>query len=415
MELIATIMQWITIVLMVVIAPIAIWQMVIAVMGLLPMKKRPRLEERNYRFAVIACARNEEAVIGNLIDSLAAQDYPKDSYRIFIVADNCTDNTAGEARAHGATVYERFNRQQVGKGFALSWALHNIDKDYPEMFDAFCVFDADNLAEPDFLTKTNIALCSGADVTQGYRDTKNPFDSGVSGSYAVYWMMLTRFYHRARYNIGLSCMVGGTGFAFKKAALGPNGWETHTLVEDCEFSIQQVCAGHKIVPVYDAVFYDEQPATFAVSVRQRFRWLAGTIQCSKYCLPRVLRSVCKGNWRALDMIAYMWAIPIMGLMALASLTGLLAMALNPETALYAVWFMISSGVWSLLSLNLLALLTVLVEKKPVRQYAKAILAYPIFLIPMTYMALAAIVHPRIEWKPIVHTKSKSIADMADLH
>lgn len=57
--------------------------------------------------AVLICARNEEKVIGNLIDSLNKQNYPKDKIHIFVVAHNCTDNTAEVSAAHGAVVFER--------------------------------------------------------------------------------------------------------------------------------------------------------------------------------------------------------------------------------------------------------------------------------------------------------------------
>ena len=72
------------------------------------------------RYAAVISARNEEAVIGELIASLREQDYPQELLDIYVVADNCTDKTASCARLAGATVYERFNTEQVGKGYGLS-------------------------------------------------------------------------------------------------------------------------------------------------------------------------------------------------------------------------------------------------------------------------------------------------------
>ena len=85
-------------------------------------KDAPHREPVMHRIAVLIAARNEQAVIGNLIDSIKAQDYPADKVDIFVVADNCTDLTGTVSGAHGATVYFRNNKAQVGKGYAL-WFL----------------------------------------------------------------------------------------------------------------------------------------------------------------------------------------------------------------------------------------------------------------------------------------------------
>ena len=53
--------------------------------------------KKNHRYAVIISARNENAVIGDLIHSIRVQNYPQELIDIFVVADNCTDNTAAVA------------------------------------------------------------------------------------------------------------------------------------------------------------------------------------------------------------------------------------------------------------------------------------------------------------------------------
>lgn len=118
--------------------PVFLWQGVVNLFGFFAGKKKglvgkgANTPEKTVfpgepcRFAVVACARNEEAVIGQLLDSLRRQRYPRDRFSLFVVADNCTDGTAEAARSHGAFVLERFNRQQVGKGHALRWAFPRI-------------------------------------------------------------------------------------------------------------------------------------------------------------------------------------------------------------------------------------------------------------------------------------------------
>ncbi|HEX9060458.1 MAG TPA: glycosyltransferase family 2 protein, partial [Clostridia bacterium] len=136
--------------------------------------------ELDKRFAMIVAAHNEEAVIGNIVRNLKRLKYPKDKYDVYVIADNCDDNTAGIARSEGAIVYERFDNVKKGKGYSLQWMfakLFKLDKKY----DAFCIFDADNLASSNFLMEMNKHLHMGNKVVQAYLDSKNPGDSWISG------------------------------------------------------------------------------------------------------------------------------------------------------------------------------------------------------------------------------------------
>lgn len=82
-------------------------------------KEKPHGPAKANRYAVLICARNEQRVIGDLIASLRGQTYDQSLLSIFVLADNCTDDTAMVARVAGAHVYERFNQVRVGKGYAL--------------------------------------------------------------------------------------------------------------------------------------------------------------------------------------------------------------------------------------------------------------------------------------------------------
>ncbi len=393
--------------------PVLIWQAGVALVGQFSSRRRGDLGGGAYhRFAVVICARHEEAVIGQLLDSLAVQEYPREFFEIFVIADNCTkDDTAGAARAHGAVVYERHDLQKVGKGFALRWAIDRIRTDYPGRFDAVCVFDADNLASPGFLNRMNEALCSGADVAEGYRDIINPEETWVSGCYAVYWMLLMRFFYRARQNLGMSCMVCGTGFAFKMDVLGPEGWHTRTVTEDCEFSIQQISAGRRITFVEDAVFYDEQPADFVTSLHQRYRWIVGAAQATFFCMKDVQAGIRARHKGAGDMLAFLLGVPAAMLLLLQGPLLLVGMLLQPRMAGPALWGMAMGIVVSYAAAAVLALLCVLLEKKSVRKLWKSILLFPLFMLPMSFMTVPALIRPQVGWRPIQHRRTVSIDDV----
>ena len=191
-----------------------VYQLIISLCSLIKVKDKPLVEDKEHRFMMIIPAHNEEKVIKDLVESLQNLDYNKKLYDIYVIADNCTDNTAQIAKEAGAIVYERFDEKHKTKGFALQWFLQQkIDEDAP--YDAFCIFDADNIVDKNFLKAMNKKLNQGEDVVQGYRDIKNPADSWVTAGYAIFYWTMNRFYHLARYNLGLSPLINGTGFMVK--------------------------------------------------------------------------------------------------------------------------------------------------------------------------------------------------------
>ena len=197
-----------------------LYQFIISLCSFVKIKEKPLKEDKQHRFMTIIPAHNEEKVVVNLIESLKKLDYPKDLYDIYVIADNCTDKTAEVAKKAGAIVYERFDEAHKTKGHALQWFLaQKIEEDAP--YDAFCIFDADNIVDENFLKVMNKKLCQGEEVVQGYKDIKNPSDSWVSAGYAIFYWTMHRFYHLARYNIGLSPLMNGTGFMLKFDVIKP--------------------------------------------------------------------------------------------------------------------------------------------------------------------------------------------------
>ena len=137
------------------------------------------------RFACLVAARNEEAVIGALVESLKKQDYPDALYDIFVIPNNCTDDTESEALCAGAKIFRCFEPVRC-KGDALHEAVAWL---LPQRYDAFCVFDADNIADEQFLARMNDAFCAGAQVCKGAMRAKNPYDSWLSGCYGLYFTL----------------------------------------------------------------------------------------------------------------------------------------------------------------------------------------------------------------------------------
>lgn len=233
------------------------------------------LAKKKHKYAILIAARNEEKVIGNLLDSIKKQDYPSDLLTVFVVCDNCTDNTCGVARDKGAICYERFDDIHKTKGFALQFLFENIKKDYGiESFEGYFIFDADNLLQTDYISRMNDSFDSGEKIITSYRNTKNFDENWIASTYAIHWLRSIRQNHRARSILRLATNIQGTGFLFTNEIVR-DGWKYTSLTEDRALTADVVKEGYRITYNDKAMFYDEQPISLKVALRQRLRWSKG--------------------------------------------------------------------------------------------------------------------------------------------
>ena len=246
------------------------------VLGIFAKKTFPKAD-RKLRYAIMIGARNEEAVVGKLIDSINASDYPKDKLTVFVIAHNCTDRTAETARAHGAIVYEYSNPNENTLGYAYKALIENINRDYGcDKFDGIFSINADNVIPPGYFDKMNDAfVCYGGEnVITSFRNSSNFTDNYMSKLYGIYFISCCRYEMRGRTICGVSTRVSGTGYVFP-AEFIRDGWQYVTLTEDWEFTADQVAAGRKIYYCDEGEFFDEQPTTVRIMFRQRLRWARG--------------------------------------------------------------------------------------------------------------------------------------------
>ena len=387
------------------------YQIVVSFCSLIKLKDKKLLINKDHKFMAIVPAHNEENVIRNLVESLNAQEYPKELYDVYVIADNCTDATAEIAKEAGAIVLKRFDEEHKTKGHALNWFIkQKIDENAD--YDALCVFDADNIVDKNFLKNMNKKLCQGEEVVQGYRDIKNPTDSWISGGYAIFYWMMHRFYHLARYNLGLSPLLNGTGFMVKFDLLKPHGWQTVTLTEDIEYSLINIAQGRRLGWAVDAIVYDEQPTTFKASWSQRSRWTVGHLQCMKEYTGKLINGI--KEYKTLmnfDGALYLFGIPMM------LLTFLL---LGVNTLLYVgqeMTFMDLVGNYSryLIATFILPVLTgvaiMALEKKPIKPMMKAILCYPIFMGSWIIINIKCLIKPNTKWEKIENVRDINIAEV----
>ncbi len=257
-------------------------------------------------FAIFVAAHNEAEVIEPLIENLHQLEYPRELYDIFVICDNCTDNTAEIVRNANALAFERFDDTKRGKGYAIEWMLERL-WEQEKKYDAVVMFDADNLAAKDFLVHMNEKLMNGDKVIQGYLGTKNPNDTWITASYAISYCIANRTWQFARYNLGLANALGGTGICIDADLLKEMGWGAHSLTEDVEFTARCVERGIYPTWAHNAKVFDEKPHTMRASWRQRLRWMQGHFDCaSRYFWPLMGKSIKNRNWAMLDAALYLF-------------------------------------------------------------------------------------------------------------
>lgn len=391
-----------------------IYQMAISICSLIKLKDKPFIINKNHKFMAIIPAHNEETVVADLIESLKKQDYPKELYDIYVIADNCTDKTAEVAKQAGAIVYQRFDETKKTKGYALNWFLQQKIKENAE-YDAFFVFDADNIVDKNFIKNMNKKLCQGEDVVQGYRDIKNPSDNWITAGYAIFYWQMHRFYHLARYNIGLSPLLNGTGFMVRFDVIKPQGWDTETLTEDIEFSLKRIIKGKKLGWATDAIVYDEQPTGFKQSWSQRSRWTVGHIQCmSKYAKQLAIAAKENKNMINIDGLLYIvGSIPMFIITMILLFSNFVMYNASTITSAELIKNIIFYLAPTFILPIFVGIFAMWLDGRKIKPMIKGLLCYPLFLLTWICINFKCLFIRNTSWEKINHVRSIKISDVSE--
>jgi cellulose synthase/poly-beta-1,6-N-acetylglucosamine synthase-like glycosyltransferase len=260
---------------------------VLTLAALLARDTRPPAGPGVRRFAILIPAHNEEVLIGRLLGSLRQLDYPAGGYDVYVVADNCDDGTAAVARALDARVYERFDRTEQAKGFALRWLLQRIWDD-GERYDAFVVLDADSVVAANFLRSMDARLTAGSQVVQAYYQVLNAGESRLAMLRCAALAAVHYVRPLGRTALGLSCGLKGNGMCFAAPVLERFAWRWYTLAEDVEFHLALAQAGVRVDFAPEATVLADMPVSFAQAVSQNQRWERGRLQLLRHHVPRLL-------------------------------------------------------------------------------------------------------------------------------
>lgn len=383
------------------------YQMVYIPIVFLKKRKGAPQAAKDKSYAFLICARNEEAVIADLIRSIQTQDYPQDLLHIFVLADNCTDATAAVAERAGAKVYERYNRKEIGKGYALNSLLNHLSEDYAEGFDGYFIFDADNILKEDYVSHMNDHLSAGERIVTSYRNSKNYAANWISAGYGLWFLRESRLIQYARYLLNSSASVSGTGFLICREVMEKmQGWKYHTLTEDIEFSVDSMLQKEKIGMCMEAEFFDEQPTTFVQSYHQRLRWSKGYLQVFEKYGKQLLAEAMKGDYACYDMSMYIMPAFLLSFASVVcNLLLMLYRVAEGEALTVALMPLIATLANAYLLLWILGAISTLTEWNHIhavwQKKVKYIFTFPLFMFTYLPISVAAL-YCKAEWKPICH-------------
>ena len=267
------------------------------------------------RFLVLVPAHNEGKVIAGIVDCLQHMDYPRELYDFYIIADNCTDDTAEIALSMGANVIVTTKEgpdAPTGKPIALRKALIELEG-YQDRYDLLMIFDADNVMDRNMFTEVNSQYQDKGkpDFIQCYLGSKNN-GGPIAWFYYTSYTITNRYFQLAKHRLGNNVSIGGTGFAMSTRYLYERGgWTTKSLTEDFEIQVDATLSGRRILWNHVVRVLDEKPTSLRASIRQKIRWGQGHWFVALGNTGRVLKSLFTGKLSVgefISLFTYMYSL-----------------------------------------------------------------------------------------------------------
>lgn len=264
-------------------ALVSSWSIYNSALALIGVSWRP-IEYKEYSsttFSIIIPAKNEEKVLGRLLDRLENQEYDKSKYEIIVVEDGSTDRTFEVCENYRA-MYDNITCIHLepspvpnGKSRALNYAL-KISKG-----EVIGIFDADTVPKLDTLAyvaaKFNDPNVAGV---QGRLVPINVRESAIA-RFASLEELFYEYSITGRARLGFFVPLEGTCSFVKKSVLeSVGGWNEYSLTEDLDLSLKITSLGYKIVYSPAIVSWREVPISLKSLIKQRLRWYRGHFEVS---------------------------------------------------------------------------------------------------------------------------------------
>jgi cellulose synthase/poly-beta-1,6-N-acetylglucosamine synthase-like glycosyltransferase len=323
--------------------PVVTWALYLGGLALLSWPPRPPVAPKpaTLRFDFVVPAHDEAVGIAATVKSLHEVDYPKELFRVVVVADNCTDDTAAKAREAGAVVLERQHAELRGKGYALA---HAFERCLTEGADAVVVVDADTLVSKNLLSAFAARLVAGNVAVQAHYGVQNPNASWRTRLMRIALAMFHQVRSIGRERLKVSAGLRGNGMCFRTSLLREVPHEAYSLVEDLEYGIRLGRRGFRVAYAFDAEVLGEMVSGESASRSQRNRWEDGRAQMLKLHGWPLLRDALKQRSGLLFDLAMDVLVPPLSRVVGFAMLGAVASAALLFFAGHGAW---ASGVYGL--------------------------------------------------------------------
>lgn len=371
------------------------------------MKKNtnyPQKEKKGHNYAILIPARNESLVIEKLLISIENQTKKIKPEDVYVIVETKKDKTVSIVEKHKMTIVYRKNLNKKRKGFALDDAIKEILKSNKK-YDAYFIFDADNILDKNYIKEMTKSFDEGYDIGIGYRNTKNSKNL-VSAASALTFSMINTIGNKRKSKYTNNLIISGTGYYIKGTIIESwKGFPFNSLTEDYELSLYSIL--NNLTTTYNdsAIYYDEQPEIFDVTITQRSRWVKGYFDARRNYIHKIRKSISKKDKNYASKITALIGVnPLITL-----IIGILLLLIDSITSFKN--FIISLLIIFILIYIILMIFTYIIIKKEENKLdikvSKILLIFynPFYLLSYIYCLYIAITKKDLGWQEIKHTNN----------
>ena len=370
-------------------------------------KLKPIKRENNERYAILIPARDESRVIDGLLTSIDNQTRKINSKDVYVIVESMSDKTVDITRKHNMNIVLRHDLTKKRKGYALDDAVKEIlSKNI--RYDAYFIFDADNVLDKNYIKEMEKSINKGYDIGIGYRNTKNS-NNLVSAASSLTFSMINTIANEMKVKYHNSLTISGTGYYIRGYLIEKwEGFIFHTLTEDYEFTLYSTF--NDLTSTYNkkAIFYDEQPTSFIVSIKQRARWAKGYFQARcKYISNMYNENIIEGPNSSSKINEFIGIKPIISIIVGVLLFLINALITKPFNIFLKYLVVILLSIY----IVLFAFTFIMIMKEKMhlnmssKMRIKVIFYNPIFLASYLICVLVLLFDRNLGWDKIEHKKN----------
>lgn len=358
--------------------------------------------KKDPKICVIIPARDESKVIEELLNSLENQSYPLNKDNIYVIVENESDKTVAITKKHCMQYFVRKELTKKTKGYAIDELIKYLDKK-KEYYDLYFIFDADNVLDENFIINMLNDYYKGYYISTGFRGLKNPHHYLSLSSWLTFSILNDTHNTKLQKNNG-NLILSGTGYFIEGSIINNfHSFPFTSLTEDYESSLYYTLKSLSTNYNKDAIFYDEQPTKYLVSIKQRARWIKGYFKNYFLACPKLFHKLISKPINKGSVIEMMLAIiPLIAFILF--LVFLLLYTLLKSRVLFIIELLIIY-----LALLLLTIILIYKNKKYIissnKVIIKTIFYHPIYLISYIHSLLYLIINSNLGWDKIEHNSN----------